>query len=88
MANSAGAKKRIKTILKKTTINKSRLNRVRTFIKKLELLISSGEKQNARDYLSTVESSIAKAAQKGTIHKNTARRKISNLTLKVKNIPD
>jgi len=62
---------RIKTDLKRT-------------IKKFLSLISSGKKEEAKSVLKDVFSKLDKAAKKGIIHKNTARRKKSRLSLKLK----
>ncbi len=84
MANIQSAKKRNRQSIKKTIANKSSMNEVRTFVRKLEDNIQQGKKEDAVKSFSKVQSLIAKVGQKGIIHKNTASRKIARLFSKVK----
>ena len=86
MANTKSAKAKIREILKKTDVNKSVRNRYRTFIKKVELNIVNGEKEQAQKTLKLAESEIMSAVSKKIVHKNTAARKISRLSSKIKSI--
>ncbi len=86
MANIASAKKRIRKAAKRTDINKPRMNRLRTFVRKFEDSVKSGSKAEAEKAFVEVQSVIAKTAQKGVIHANTARRKISRLAVKIKSL--
>lgn len=88
MANNPSARKRIRQTVKKTAVNKSRMNKMRTFIKKFEQLIDGKDTDHAKQAFDKAQSVIAKTAQKGTIHKNTAKRKISRLAHKLKQIVD
>ncbi|MDR1334282.1 MAG: 30S ribosomal protein S20 [Holosporaceae bacterium] len=76
MANHRSALKRIRQSEKRTALNRSRLSRVKTFIKKFISSLSGGE---ARTAFSSAQSEIQKSVTKGTIHRNTANRKISRL---------
>ncbi|MDR2007654.1 MAG: 30S ribosomal protein S20 [Alphaproteobacteria bacterium] len=84
MANTESAKKRIRQDLKKTQINKARMNRLRTSVRRVEDLLNAGKKVEAEAAFVKAQSVIAETAQKGTIHKNAANRKISRLSLRVK----
>ena len=86
MANTASAKKRIRQTLKKTVINKSRMNKLRTFVRKVEDAIKENNGEAANKAFQVAQSVIAATAQKGTIHKNTARRKISRLHARIKSL--
>jgi len=86
MANTKSAKAKIREIKNKTDFNKSVKNRYRTFIKKVELNIVSGNKDDARSALTIAESEIMSAASKKIIHKKAAARKISRLSNKIKSI--
>jgi len=86
MANTKSAKAKIREIKNKTDFNKSVKNRYRTFIKKVELNIVSGNKDDAKSALRKAESEIMSAASKKTIHKKAAARKISRLSNKIKSI--
>ena len=86
MANTKSAKAKIREISKKTDVNKSVRNRYRTFIKKVELNIVKGNKKEAEASLKLAESEIMSAVTKKIIHLNTASRKISRLSSKIKSL--
>ena len=79
MANTSSAKKMVRKIAKRTDINRSRRSRMRTFLRKVEEAIASGDKTAALAALKAAEPEIMRAAQKGVIHRNTANRKVSRL---------
>ncbi|MGN0298709.1 MAG: 30S ribosomal protein S20 [Lachnospiraceae bacterium] len=83
MANIKSAKKRILVIQTKTERNKAIKSRVKTYIKKVDAAIASGDKAAAQAALVAASSEIDKAASKGVYHKNTASRKISRLSTAV-----
>ncbi|ABS61624.1 ribosomal protein S20 [Parvibaculum lavamentivorans DS-1] len=84
MANTKSAKKAIRVIAKKTAVNKDRRSRMRTFVRKVEEALASGDKTAAQEALRAAQPEIMRAAQKGVIHKNTASRKVSRFTQRVK----
>ncbi|MBV0899402.1 MAG: 30S ribosomal protein S20 [Wolbachia endosymbiont of Fragariocoptes setiger] len=84
MANHKSAKKMIKTIEKRSLINKMRKSKARTAIRKLLDIIKSGDKENVILAFRNAESLLHKCVNKGVVHKNTAARKISRLNTKVK----
>lgn len=84
MANTSSAKKMVRKIARRTEVNKSRRSRMRTFIRKVEEAIGIGDKKTAAVALHEAEPEIMRSAQKGIIHKNTASRKVSRLTRRVK----
>lgn len=84
MANTLSAKKMTRKIAKRTEVNKSRRSRMRTFIRKVEEAIASGDANAAAEALRAAEPVIVRSAQKGIVHKNTAARKVSRLTVRVK----
>ncbi|KTQ87566.1 30S ribosomal protein S20 [Aureimonas ureilytica] len=84
MANTPSAKKAARKIARRTLINKTRRSRVRTFLRKVEEAILSGDHEAARAAFKVAEPELARAAAKGVIHKNTASRKISRLSSRVK----
>ena len=77
-------KKRARQILKKTEVNKSRRSRIRTFVKIVEETILKGDKDAAKKSLFFAEPEIQRGVSKGIIKKNTAARKISRLSSKIK----
>ena len=84
MANHASAKKRIRQTERRSTINRNRLSRVRTIIKKVELAIDAGDADVAREVLKEAQPVIMRSAQLGVLHRNTASRKVSRLAARVK----
>lgn len=79
MANTPSAKKAARKIERRTEINKNRRSRMRTFVRKLEEALATGNRDAAGVAFKVAEPEIMRAAQKGVIHKNTASRKVSRL---------
>ncbi len=86
MANHASAKTRIRRNARRAVINGARRNRIRTFIKKVELALTSGDAKKAEEALKDAKPEIQRGVSKGIWHKNTAGRKISRLSARVKAI--
>jgi small subunit ribosomal protein S20 len=86
MAHHPSAKKRIRQTAKRTAINRSRLNRIRTFIKKVEQAVASGDPDSARQALRAAEPEIRRGVNKGVLKLNTASRRISRLSKKVNQV--
>lgn len=86
MANSPQAKKRIRRNDRRAAINKSRVSRIRTFIRKVEEAIASGDKSSAADALKNAQPEIMRGVTKGVMHQKTASRKVSRLAKRVKAI--
>lgn len=83
MANTAQAKKRARQTTRRTQVNKNRISRVRTYVRKVEEAISSGDKAAAEAALKAAQPEIMRGAVKGVLHKNTASRKVSRLAHRV-----
>ena len=84
MANTPQSKKRARQIERRTDVNKARRSRIRTFIRKVEEAIASGNADAARAALQAAQPELMRGVTKGVVHKNTASRKISRLTARVK----
>jgi small subunit ribosomal protein S20 len=84
MANTTSAKKATRKIAARSSVNKSRVARVRTYIRKVEEAIATGDQAQASAALKAAEPEIMRAVTKGVLHKNTASRKVSRLTSRVK----
>jgi len=84
MANTPSAKKAARKIARRTTINKSRRSRVRSFLRTVEEAIASGDQAAAAAALKAAQPELQRAASKGIVHRNTASRKISRLASRVK----
>ena len=84
MANSAQAKKRIRQAARREAVNGRRLGTVRTYIRKVEEAIASGNKADAEAALRVAQPHMMRGAQKNVIHRNTVTRKISRLSRQIK----
>ena len=84
MANHASAKKRIRTNARRNEINTSRTSRLRTFIKKVETAINGGDAKAAAEAYKVVQPEILRGVSKNVISKNTAARKLSRLSARIK----
>jgi len=79
MATHKSAEKRARQSVKKNALNRSRKTKVLTATKEVTAAIVKKDEAGAKKALSKATSTIARAAQKGTLHKKTASRKISRL---------
>ena len=86
MANTVSAKKMTRKIAKRTAINRSRRSRMRTFLRKVEEAIASGNRAAAAEALRAAEPELMRAAQKGIFHKNNASRKVSRLAHRISSL--
>ena len=84
MANSPQAKKRARQNEKRFAINKARRSRIRTYLRKVEEAIASGDKAAAESALRVAQPELMRGVTKGVYHKNTASRKMSRLSSRVK----
>ncbi|HEX8485624.1 30S ribosomal protein S20 [Sphingomonas sp.] len=80
MANTPQAKKRIRRNDRRAEVNGNRVGRIRTFIKKVEAALASGDKTAASTALAAVQPELMRGVAKGVLHKNTASRKFARLT--------
>ena len=83
MANTKSAKKMTRKIAARTIVNRGRRSRMRTFVRKVEEAIASGNQNDAAAALRAAEPELMRAAQKGIVHKNTASRKVSRLASRI-----
>jgi small subunit ribosomal protein S20 len=84
MANTKSAKKATRKIARRTEVNRSRISRLRTFLRKVEEALAAGNKTEAGEALKAAQPELMRAASRGVIHRNTASRKISRLAARVK----
>lgn len=84
MANTKSAKKATRVAARRTEVNKNRVSRIRTQVRKVEEAIASGDKATAEAALKAAQPELMRGAQKGVMHKNTASRKVSRLSARVK----
>jgi small subunit ribosomal protein S20 len=86
MANTSSAKKATRVSARRAVINKNRVSRVRSSVRKVEEAIASGNRTAAEAALKAAEPELMRGAQKGVVHKNAASRKVSRLSKRVKAI--
>lgn len=86
MANSPQSKKRARQAERRLDVNKARRSRIRTFLRKVEEAIASGDKGAAETALRSAQPELMRGVTKGVFHKNTASRKMSRLASRVKSI--
>ncbi|MFL6799822.1 MAG: 30S ribosomal protein S20 [Xanthobacteraceae bacterium] len=79
MANTSSARKAARKIARRTEINKGRRTKLRTFVRKVEEAIQTGDHGQATAALTAAEPVIMRSAQKGIVHRNAASRKVSRL---------
>lgn len=84
MANSPQAKKRARQNERRFAVNKARRSRIRTFLRRVEEAITSGDKEAAQTALRAAQPELMRGVTKGVYHKNTAARKMSRLSARVK----
>ena len=83
MANNPQAKKRILITARRTAVNRNRVSRIRTFIKKVEAAIETGDQAVANEALKAMQPELARGVARGVVHKNVAARKLSRLNKRV-----
>ena len=86
MAHHKSAKKRIRRNERRAEINGSRVSRIRTFVKKVELAIAGGDKSAAEAALRAAQPEMHRGVSKGVLHRNTVGRKLSRLSARIKAI--
>jgi small subunit ribosomal protein S20 len=83
MATHKSAEKRIRQTEKRTAVNRSRVSRVRTFVKHVEEAIATGNKEAAATALRSAQPELHRAVTKGVMHRNTVARKLSRLAARI-----
>ena len=86
MANNPGAKNAIRKIERRTEVNKARRSRVRTFLRKFDEALATGDAAAAKEAFVTAQSELMRAVSKGVVHHNTGSRKVSRLAAQLKKL--
>jgi small subunit ribosomal protein S20 len=84
MAHTVQAKKRIRQLVKNTEINRTRMSRIRTYMRIVEQAIESGDKPSAQEALKAFQPEIMRGVTKGVLRLNMAARRISRLNKRIK----
>jgi small subunit ribosomal protein S20 len=84
MAHHASAKKRIRQIERRTEVNRMRMSRIRTFLRKVDDAIASGDSEQARQAFRDAQPELMRGAKRGLIHRNTVARRLSRMSARIK----
>lgn len=84
MANHRSAEKRIRQTVERTARNRTRVSRIRTFVKKVEAAIGEGNKEAASAAFAAAAPELQRGVGKGVLHRNTVARKLSRLSARIK----
>lgn len=76
----------VRKIARRTAVNKSRRSRVRTFLRRVEEAITSGDKSAAEAAFKSAQPELHRAVTKGVYHKKTVSRKLSRLSSRIKSL--
>ncbi len=87
MAHHASAKKRIRQVRKRTMVNRMRVQRIRTYLRKVETAISSGNRDAASSAFREAQPVLQSGVNKGVVHRNRVARKLSRLSARIKALP-
>jgi small subunit ribosomal protein S20 len=83
MPHHKSAEKRLRQTERRTAVNRARMSRVRTFVKKVEAAINTGDKAAAQSAFQLAQPELHSATTKGVMHRNTVARKLSRLSAKI-----
>jgi small subunit ribosomal protein S20 len=88
VAHNPSAKKRIRQTKRRTQVNRARVQRIRTFIRKVEKAIAIGDKEQARNAFDVAQPELMRGVNKGVVHRNTAARRLSRLSARIKTLSE
>jgi small subunit ribosomal protein S20 len=83
MPNHKSAEKRVRQNEKRRAVNRRNKGSLRTQIKKLRAALAAGDKTQSQELLIPTIALIDKSVNKGVLHRNTAARHKSRLTIHV-----
>jgi small subunit ribosomal protein S20 len=86
MANTSSAKKMVRKIARRTEVNKARRSRVRSYVRKVEEALAAGDKKAAAEAFKSAQPELHRAVSKGVVKKETASRKLSRLSSRIKKL--
>lgn len=86
MANHKSAVKSNKQAEKRATMNKARMSRIRTHLRYVEEAILSGNKTDAQERFREMQSELMRGVRRNLFHVNTAARKLSRISTRIKSI--
>jgi small subunit ribosomal protein S20 len=83
MANHKSAEKRLRQTVRRTEVNRARVSRIRTFVKKVEAALAAGDKTEATNAFTAAQPELHRGVTKGVMHRNTVARKLSRLHARI-----
>ncbi len=86
MANHPSAEKRNRQTQRRTEVNRARVSRIRSFVKKVETAIAAGDKNAAKDAFKDAAPEMQRGIGKGVVHQRTVARKLSRLSARIKSL--
>lgn len=86
MANHKSAEKRIRQTETRTAVNGARVSRIRTFLKKVEAAIATGNQSAAKEAFKEAQPELMRGVSKGVVKMGTASRKLSRLSSRIKKL--
>ena len=86
MAHHQSAKKRIRTNARRATINRTRVSRIRSYVKGVEVAIANGDQAVAREAFKAAQPEMHRGVRAGVLHRNTVARKLSRLSARIKGL--
>lgn len=84
MAHHHSAKQRIRRNARREIVNRNRIGRIRTFVKRVEAAIASGDKVAATEAFRLAQPELHRGVTKGVLHRNTVNRRLSRLSSRIK----
>jgi small subunit ribosomal protein S20 len=84
MAQHKSAKTRIRRNARRAVINNNRISRIRTSVKKVEVALAAGDAAAAQEAFAAAQPELHRGVTKGVLHRNTAARKLSRLSKRIK----
>jgi small subunit ribosomal protein S20 len=86
MAHHKSAKKRIRQTARRTAVNRSRVSRIRTYVKKFDMAVASGDKPAAEAAFREAMPELQRGVSAGVLHRNTVARKVSRMAARIKSL--
>ena len=83
MPNTKSAIRRVRRVKKQTQINRIRRSKYKNAIKKMDTLMKSKNKGEAKKYFSKFQSILMQVAKSGVVSRRTASRKISRVSKRI-----
>tara|TARA_B100001057_G_scaffold389687_1_gene397495 strand:- start:142 stop:396 length:255 start_codon:yes stop_codon:yes gene_type:complete len=84
MPNTKSAIRRVRRVKRQTHFNRIRKSKYKNAVKKMDSLIKSKNKAEAKKFFSKFQSILTQVAKSGVVNKRTAARKISRTSKKLK----